>query len=159
MKQSLGRFIMALAMAVGFGLIVPAMIATPAYAATCSGYGCDYKDPIATGCNAGSYTVTSASITYQGVNYGTVELRWSPTCQTNWARTTVGSSYLGKERWASVYRQTPYATAQWHYTGPGNPIYGNMLYAPGCAEAEGNVWISSGNIATGWAVQPGCPQF
>jgi hypothetical protein len=148
-----------LAILVGVGLTAPMATATPALAATCSGYGCDYQDPVATGCSSGAYTVTSAAITYQGVTYGTVELRWSPTCQTNWARTTLYAQYVGMEAWANVYRQSPYAQADWHCTCSTTPIYGNMLYAPGCAEAEGDVWISYGNEAKGWAIQPGCSKF
>jgi hypothetical protein len=147
------------ALALGSVTVLPALSAAPAYAATCSGYGCDGQDPLASGCNTGAYTVASAPITYQGVTYGTVELRWSPTCQTNWARTTVGNAYLGLMRYANIYRQNPAAQADWHYTGPGNPVYGNMLYSPGCAEAEGEVQNGQGIFAEGWAVQPGCSKF
>jgi hypothetical protein len=158
-KHRLARLSAATVLILGAAAGLPALSAGAAQAATCSGYGCDNQDPVATGCDAGAYTVTSAPITYQGITYGTVELRWSPACQTNWARTTVNSSYLGLMRYANVYRQAPYAQADWHYTGPGNPIYGNMLYAPGCAEAEGEVQNGNGLFAEGWAVQPGCSQF
>jgi hypothetical protein len=139
--------------------ILPAITAAPAHAATCSGYGCDQQDPVNNGCNNGAYTVTSAPIVYNGTSYGTVDLRWSPTCQTNWARVTVNSNLTNKTRWADVLRQSPYATALWYTSAPGNPVYGNMLYAPGCAEAEAEIDLSNSAIAEGWAVQPGCPQF
>ena len=159
MKHRLARLCAAGAVILASAVSLPTLSAASAHAATCSGYGCDYQDPIATGCSSGAYTVASAPITYQGITYGTVELRWSPTCQTNWARTTVNNSYLGLTRYANVYRESPFAQADWHYTGPGNPVYGNMLYAPGCAEAEGEVQDGHGLFAEGWAVQPGCAQF
>lgn len=52
---------------------------------TCSpGGGCDGQDPVATGCDYDAYTVTSQDIN----GLGLVELRYSPTCGTNWARVT-----------------------------------------------------------------------
>src|SRR5438876_9566962 len=50
----------------------------------CSGRGCDGQDPITTGCDYDAYTVTSQDIN----GLGLVELRYSPTCGTNWARVT-----------------------------------------------------------------------
>jgi hypothetical protein len=65
--------------------------ATPALA-VCSGTDCNGKDPQATGCSSGAYNVSSQ--TYNGPNGSSylVELRWSPTCQTNWVRLTNKSS-------------------------------------------------------------------
>jgi hypothetical protein len=146
-------------------LILPTGVAQAATSAvvhpmvTCSGYGCDDQDPIATGCSAGSYTVTSAPVTLGGTSYGTVELRWSPTCQTNWSRVTVtagGSNPSGWWRDADVERQSPYAYDGFSYNGAGSPIYGDMLYAPGCAEAYGAIQIDANDWAFGQARQPGC---
>ncbi|MEV8515359.1 DUF2690 domain-containing protein [Dactylosporangium sp. NPDC051484] len=59
---------------------------TPAQALTvgCWGDYCSGRDPEETGCSADGVTVAS------GPMWGTfntyVELRWSPTCKTNWAR-------------------------------------------------------------------------
>jgi len=126
---------------------------------SCSGYGCDHQDPVATGCSAGSYTVTSAPITLGGTSYGTVELRWSPTCQTNWSRVTVASGGSNPNRWyryAEVDRVSPYAYDWYPYNGTGSPVYGNMLYAPGCAYALGTIQVGTNSWATGSAFQPGC---
>lgn len=56
--------------------------------AGCYGDYCSGKDPEAMGCSADAYTVTSA-----WTGSFTVELRWSPSCKTNWAR--IGAGYGG----------------------------------------------------------------
>lgn len=55
----------------------------------CSGSGCDFQSPVSTGCSRDAYTVGR---TY--IDGGYVDLRWSPTCQTNWARTTSTSGVI-----------------------------------------------------------------
>jgi len=67
-------------LAAASGLLAPA----PALAVGCYGDYCSGKDPDQTGCSAGAYTTASARI--PGTN-ATVDLRWSPTCKTNWTRT------------------------------------------------------------------------
>ncbi len=47
--------------------------------ASCSGTGCSGQDPEKTGCEAGAYTVQTAVF-----SNSYVELRYSPTCKTNW---------------------------------------------------------------------------
>ncbi len=49
---------------------------------TCSGNGCNGKNPATTGCDVGAKTIQTAVFTNSYV-----ELRYSPTCGTNWART------------------------------------------------------------------------
>lgn len=57
--------------------------------ATCSGTGCNGTDPGQTGCSADGRTVAYTNIVNSsGTAVGRVELRWSPTCQTNWSRVT-----------------------------------------------------------------------
>lgn len=63
----------------------PASVAAPA-AVTCTGSGCDGTNPETTGCAASAITAEFANIYYQGVIVGTVELRYSTTCRTAWAR-------------------------------------------------------------------------
>jgi hypothetical protein len=55
-----------------------------ASAVSCYGDYCSGKNPNSTGCANDAYTVTS-------FNYATasLQLRWSPTCRTNWARLVV----------------------------------------------------------------------
>lgn len=82
-----------------------ALLAPPANAASCYGDYCSGKDPEATGCARDAYTVAHARIPG---TYANVELRWSPSCKTNWARTTwhgSSSSYLRAVQCATGYTQ------------------------------------------------------
>jgi hypothetical protein len=63
--------------------------------ASCSGSRCDGSDPYSSGCagNGPSYwAVDSVPVTWRGVNYGWVQLWYSATCGTNWARYTCSNS-------------------------------------------------------------------
>jgi hypothetical protein len=62
---------------------------------TCSGNGCDGLDPEATGCARDAYTVRVSGGTVS-FRTGTIELRYSPTCGTNWGRvlSNIGSARL-----------------------------------------------------------------
>jgi hypothetical protein len=66
-------------------LVLAGVVVAPqaANAVSCYGDYCSGKDPISTGCANDAYTVTSVSN-----NTGILEVRWSPTCKTNWARWT-----------------------------------------------------------------------
>lgn len=59
--------------------------------ATCSGTGCDQKNPYATGCAGGVASYRVLAVAYlidprTGYTFGHIQLWWSNTCQTNWAR-------------------------------------------------------------------------
>ena len=56
-------------------------------AVTCSGNGCTGLDPTATGCSASASTVLSRGIFNGSQRIGTINLRFSSVCQTNWAQT------------------------------------------------------------------------
>jgi hypothetical protein len=112
-------------------LTIPAMLvvglSTPANAASCSGYGCDNTDPIATGCSSNATTPLSG-----GAFGGALELRWGPGCQTNWTRFTPADSGT-YSIW--VVRRSPAAEGT-HYTfSGGGAHYSDQLYAPGDAGA------------------------
>ncbi len=69
------------------------VIAPTAQAAvTCYGDYCSGKDPMSTRCSDGAYTVAYTQVYFKraltnATPYaGLLELRWSPTCKTNWAR-------------------------------------------------------------------------
>ncbi len=70
---------------------------------TCSGDGCNGLDPIATGCANDAITVKTTGGT-TSFRTGTIELRYSPTCGTNWGRvvSSVGSVQLT----VSIRRET-----------------------------------------------------
>jgi hypothetical protein len=69
---------------------VVAATTSPALAATCSGNGCNGTDPQATGCSANAITLSSARmITIRsGGDVGSIEMRYSRTCRTQWIRVT-----------------------------------------------------------------------
>ncbi|WP_433295961.1 DUF2690 domain-containing protein [Pseudonocardia sp. CA-142604] len=64
-----------------------------ALAATCQGPGCNYQDPMASGCTEDGRTIDS--FVYEGANAdlaGTLmELRYSPACDAAWVRATGGT--------------------------------------------------------------------
>jgi hypothetical protein len=83
-------------------VIFSALTLSPAHAATasvtCSGTGCDGKSPETTGCatGAGSYETAALSGTDPTTGIpisGLIELRYSPTCRTAWARIQVYDTY------------------------------------------------------------------
>ncbi|QKV73983.1 DUF2690 domain-containing protein [Amycolatopsis sp. Hca4] len=63
--------------------------ASTAGAATCSGFGCTYQDPQLSGCSADAVTVAHYQLPAVAQR---LELRWSPSCQTNWARMYLDTS-------------------------------------------------------------------
>lgn len=159
MRRVFGAPIGTLAMMLVLGGAGQASAAPVGVAATCGGYGCDNQGPAATGCSAGSNNTASAAVTYGGVSCGTVELRWSPICQTNWSRLTIGaggSNPNGYWRGVDVFRQSPAGSAYFDHYGSGSPVFGNMLYAPGCAKAIAYRQIAPSTYASGVALQPGC---
>lgn len=102
--------------------------ATPARAASCSGTGCNGQDPIATGCNSDAYTVTSANIkNLQNQVVGRVDLRWSPTCQTNWARavSNVGSTNMFVVLLDCNYNEI---SGTYYQLAGTTSVYGDMKY-------------------------------
>jgi hypothetical protein len=50
---------------------------------TCYGDYCSGQDPVTTGCDKDAETIASIQLDTGG---GRLDLRWSPTCKTNWAR-------------------------------------------------------------------------
>ncbi len=115
-------------------------------AATCSGAACNGLDPMATGCLDGARVVEPDN---GGVATGTllngqltiaVELRWSDTCQTNWARALVvtdNTSETHNSDWdMQVWLNGKDQNGHLMVLGPtvyqrrGRLLYGNMWYAP-----------------------------
>jgi hypothetical protein len=102
---------------------------------TCSGNGCNGLDPEQTGCAADAYTVKVSGGTVS-FRTGYVELRYSPTCGTNWARviSTVGNVQLT----ASIRRTND--GLFYFAVGSGTRLWSPMVYAPnvkakGCGSA------------------------
>lgn len=105
-------------------------------AAGCSGSGCNGQDPIAMGCANDAYTARSQALYRAGEQIGTVEMRWSPSCQTNWARASFiyGATNPTVELWTPNVNGSK--VQSYTYTGTTYSVYGNMYYAPG-------VWVSA----------------
>ena len=106
---------------------------------TCSTEGCDGLNPVTTGCAADAYTVQTAvfSDSY-------VELRYSPTCGTNWGRVTskVGPTTL-------VIRIQRIDGLTYTFSGGNfNYAWSAMVYAPQAkARACGGVNVIQGCTA------------
>ena len=106
---------------------------------TCSGNGCNGLNPVTTGCSADAYTVQTAVF-----SNSFVELRYSPTCGTNWGRVTsrVGATFL-------VIRIDRSGGLTYTFSGGNfNFAYVAMVYAPKvAARACGGVSSISGCTA------------
>ena len=97
--------------------------AAPAAAVGCWGDYCSGQDPESTGCSADAYTLAADE------SYGTgayVELRWSPTCKTEWARVPrtnwPGGDSLG------VIQSTGYS--QGYSNQNAYYVWSKMIYSP-----------------------------
>lgn len=125
------------------GGVTPMATAAPAEAplsaaATCSGAGCDGKDPYDSGCGGRSEAGRKASAK------GTFILYYSSTCKTNWIETPSfagGTPNLELTVWdrgrGKTVRFTAKPTAGRHY--------GNMVYSPGSSCAVGYADWNNGN--------------
>jgi hypothetical protein len=101
---------------------------------TCSGAGCNGLDPEATGCANDAYTVKVKGGTVS-FRTGRIELRYSPTCGTNWGRvtSTIGSAQLT----VSIRRDDGLF---YFAVGSGIQMWSPMVYAPNSkAKACGSV--------------------
>lgn len=145
MLKRLRSGLLALALAL-FGAVA---VATPAQAAvTCYGDYCSGQDPMATHCGDDATTVR-----WKDLPGERLELRWSPTCKTNWARLVVYPTGLGCVGGGDlVARQdTGYTQHSWLgvyicYISTATPYWTPMIYSPVHlvrAEIAGQV--------TGWA--------
>jgi len=119
--------------------IVIALLAMghPAYAAGCSGGGCNGKDAGAMGCAGGStYTVYTRDVDYRSGNLSAtmrVFLRYSPACGTNWARVDVVASSPSNYAFqiSLTLKDQNYNTiGGTSYGAVGRSAYGHMYYAP-----------------------------
>jgi hypothetical protein len=121
-----------IALVVLSGLIGNAHDVPSVFAAGCRGSGCNGKDPATTGCNSSATNAATAKIKdASGKVIGTVDLRWSTECKTNWGKLTAEPGVKtpsGVEVWLqdSVGRRIPDTVN----SGNGPSIYGNMFYAP-----------------------------
>lgn len=117
---------------------------------TCSGHGCDGTNPDSTGCSAGAITASIASGTITNIFIGAaytvlVELRYSPTCRTVWARVKTNDPVATEQ--GIIHRNSDGRQAG---CGPGTfpPIDGSLF---GCFTTQlydGGVTSSAEGIVT-----------
>ncbi len=93
--------------------------------ATCPGNGCNGLDPVSTGCARDGITVrtTGGTVSFRT---GTIQLRYSPTCGTNWGRvfSIVGNTQLT----VSIRRND----GLFYFTvGSGTRLWSPMVFARG----------------------------
>ncbi|MFI9642134.1 DUF2690 domain-containing protein [Micromonospora sp. NPDC051925] len=115
--------------AVAAGALVAAslLVASPASAVGCTTTGCDGTDPSNTGCSADARNATNqpAYIVKGATTLAVVELRYSPTCGTNWGR--INNRVSPSSVKVTAYRDSPRKTTPW-YGGTGTQYYGDQLY-------------------------------
>ena len=106
---------------------------------TCSGNGCNGRNPEAAGCGADAYTVQTIVF-----SNSYVQLRYSPRCGTNWGRviSRVGPTYL-------VIRIQRIGGLTYTFAGGNfNSAWSAMVYAPTVrARACGGIGSISGCTA------------
>ncbi len=136
----------------------------------CSGNACNGLNPEATNCSTGAITAGGPNDIYatlNGVNQkvGTVELRWSSTCQTNWSRVIRTDGATGESVMARIirddgvqqFRELTIAPAS-EWTDGQDRIWSPMVYAPdNCsAYAQGMIDFSFTSSEFVIASQSGC---
>lgn len=129
--------------------------APSASAVTCSGHGCDGKDPIYTGCNQNAYLAKEYIMKdrYGIAIWDKVQVYYSRSCGTNWVRVT-GNPY-GGATYKMIQSLNPNGTVMYNETetdyGYGSS-YSMMVYAPGSTPVRlyGKVFDTAGN-AQAWS--------
>jgi hypothetical protein len=144
------------------GLIAGLALLAGAPASALADRSLNGQDPYATGCNHDQQVAGSGPISDSyGRTFGTIYLMWSPRCQTNWGIAYFNDGNPSSDPAVDIeVAGTDPAISQGNYnnfvvystTAPGSPVWGNMAYSPGCAEAA--VFFGA---ASGLAVQGGCP--
>lgn len=128
----------------------------------CYGDWCSGRDPQSTGCSADGQTVASTTVTYteltpgvdppsREIEVGWLDLRWSPTCKTNWSRLTLYGSAPFSEVVVTQdtgYTQS-YRTTGWTGRSGVGTYWTNMIYSPHRAAYSS---ITCSNL-------PGCPKW
>jgi len=87
---------------------------------TCSRNGCNGKDPEATGCAVGAFTVQTATLSTIFV-----QLRFSPRCGTNWGRVI---SRIGSGRIFVLIQRID--GLSFNRTAFGTRLFSQMVFAP-----------------------------
>lgn len=164
-KQKRGRrlVLMLAALALILGMTV---VGAPAASASVGCYGdyCSGKDPMSTGCANGAYTVS-----YKDLSGARIEIRWSPTCKTNWARWNQYPIGFKSDILIVLAAVQDTGYTQSHNYGvngvPAGTYWSNMIYSPvhavkavatiqcGGISMLGTAFdcLTNGKVETGWA--------
>ena len=139
------RLVVVLSLAIG-GILVGSV--NSAWAAGCYGDYCSGRDPVQMGCSSDAYTTVSKDI--PGAQ---LQIRWSPSCKTNWSRLVVYPTGLGcigggnlVARQDTGYTQSSWLGAYICYISSTTTYWTPMIYSP--------VHLVRGEIAgyaTGWS--------
>lgn len=127
---------------------------------TCSGNGCNGQDPTATGCANTATTPLSAPVKDGTLTLGTVYLRWSTACSTNWTKFV---SNVGNIPTLGIIERLngpdgPYISycipTNCGYSNPTTGVYTDMVYAPN-EPARASAYVQyNGNTYSGCVANP-----
>lgn len=109
---------------------------------SCYGDYCSGLDPQSSGCAADAKTVASS---YDSSTNSLLELRWSPTCKTNWARVNTTSP-----AWIKAVQPTTGYTQWGTFTAAGSPYsWSRQIYSPSlCVYAQANFGSGGPTLTT-----------
>ncbi|WP_343242252.1 DUF2690 domain-containing protein [Streptomyces sp. SID9727] len=135
--------------------ITVALSAVPAEAAPYDPY--TGSNPLTTGCQSDAVTIATRPIRSQQATYGTMEVRYSPSCGTNWVRAVITVPNATNTVTKGIRRPSSQPDGQggWlgyyeHYeTDPAvGSSFGMQVYAPGstCISVSSVVKDASGQV-------------
>ncbi|WP_425471359.1 DUF2690 domain-containing protein [Saccharothrix texasensis] len=131
-------------------------VVAPASAASYDPY--TSTNPLTTGCGADAITIATRPIRSPQALYGTMEVRYSPSCGTNWVRAVINASSSTNTVTKGIRRPSSQPDGQGGWLGFYEDLetdpavgssFGMQVYAPGstCIYAMSVVHTDSGQIA------------
>jgi hypothetical protein len=138
-RRWIPRTLTAAAILAGAAVMAPSAHADTGYG-YCQAAACNGKDPVAENCQANAYTVSSYSATVPGYGTYTIDLRYSPDCEANWARVVTAtaepfcvqdslgdlqgytSAAGGVTSWTNMVNGTVHDSAYLYYPNPDVPV-------------------------------------
>ncbi|EWC60798.1 hypothetical protein UO65_3939 [Actinokineospora spheciospongiae] len=136
MYRTIAKFSLVAALALPSVLLAQPASATTAsttgavgVAVTCSGTGCDNRDPVATGCASSAINAVTKS-----TSKGLFILKYSTVCKTNWmyvGNYAGGSTRSDGKLQLDAWDQTRGKQVQFLASSSAGLHYGNMVYSPG----------------------------
>lgn len=129
--------------------IVLCTVFSAASPASASGLSYDRTDPAMTGCAGSSLSIATYPLLnyFDGTPMGSMEVRYSSSCKTNWVRVNnyeygmSATKYIERDAGSGLPRAqdlTNDKATGWSY--------GMQLYGPGCIHVQGMILTSTGNM-------------